>query len=95
MWSALWTWEVLVSYPLGMTDAEETGTDIRRVRVPAESWEAYTEAVGDLGRAQDLRDYMEWRAENPRTPLPGKKRGPIKRWRERTKADRAARGLPV
>jgi hypothetical protein len=78
-----------------MTEPEETGTDIRRLRVPKEIWDAYTEATGDLGRAQDLRDYIEWRSENPRTPLPGKKRGPIKRWRVRTRAERVAAGLPV
>lgn len=84
-----------MSYPLPMSTETTDGKDIRRVRVPEEIWSAYTDAVGDLGRAGDLRDYMEWRAENPRTPLPGKKRGPIKRWREATKRERIAKGLPV
>jgi hypothetical protein len=78
-----------------MSDADGSGKEIRRVRVPEEIWDAYTEVVGDLGRAGDLRAYIEWRTENPRTPLPGKKRGPIKRWRESTRAKRVAAGLPV
>lgn len=81
-----------MSYPLRMSGAEES-TDIRRLRVPKEDWDAYTEVTGDLGRAQDLRDYILWRIENPKTPLPGKKRGPLRRWREKTRAERAAKGL--
>jgi hypothetical protein len=76
-------------------EAEKTTTDVRRFRVPAPIFDAYTEVTGDLGRAQDIRDYMEWRAEHPATPLPGKKRGPIRRWRADTRAKRIAEGKPV
>lgn len=84
----------IASYPLDMADATEA-TDIRRLRVPARVWDAYTDLTGDLGRAQDLRDYIEWRIDHPDTPLPGKKWGPIRRWREKTKAERLANGLPI
>jgi hypothetical protein len=70
-------------------------SDVRRFRIHQEIWDMYGDVVGDAGRAGDLRAYIEWRTENPRTPLPGKKRGPIKRWRETTRAKRLADGLPV
>lgn len=101
MWAHLWTQEGPPSYPQHMSTPEQpevnenSGKEIRRVRVPDETWDAYTEATGDLGRASDLRGYMEWRSENPTTPLPGKKRGPIRRWRSATRERRIADGLPV
>lgn len=49
---------------------------MRGIRVDPELWDAYAEVVGDLGRAADLRSYIEWRIDNPRTPLPGRRRGP-------------------
>lgn len=57
------------------------GDDIRRVRVDADLWAAYSEIVGDLGRSADLKSYIEWRVDNPTTPLPGRRRGPVKRMR--------------
>lgn len=57
------------------------GTDIRRVRVDGELWAAYAEVVGDLGRSADIKRYIEWRVDNPTTPLPGSRRGPVKRVR--------------
>jgi hypothetical protein len=56
-------------------------SDIRRIRVDAESWAAYAEIVGDAGRSADIKAYIEWRLDNPTTPLPGKRRGPVKRTR--------------
>jgi hypothetical protein len=58
-------------------------SDIRRLRVPQELWEAYTEIVGDGGRSSDLKAYIEWRVDNPKTPLPGKRLGPAKRTRQK------------
>ena len=56
-------------------------SDIRRLRVEPELWAAYTEIVGDGGRSSDLKAYIEWRVDNPSTPLPGRRRGPEKRVR--------------
>ena len=58
-------------------------TDIRRLRVDEELWDAYAEIVGNGGRSADLRAYIEWRVDNPTTPLPGRRRGPVKRVRLR------------
>ncbi len=57
-------------------------SDIRRVRVDRDLWEEYAEVVGDLGRSADLRAYIEWRVDNPTTPLPGRRRGPVKKVRK-------------
>jgi predicted GIY-YIG superfamily endonuclease len=43
--------------------------DIRRVRIGKDRWDAYTEIVGDMGRSGDLKAYIEWRLDNPNTPL--------------------------
>lgn len=51
--------------------------DMRGIRVDGELWSAYAEVVGDHGRANDIRAYIEWRVDNPRTPLPGRRRGPV------------------
>lgn len=56
--------------------------DVRRLRVDQSLWDAYTEIVGDLGRSADLKSYIEWRVDNPTTPLPGRRRGPVKRIRK-------------
>lgn len=64
-----------------------TASDLRRLRVSDELWDAYTEIVGDLGRSGDLRSYIEWRIDNPTTPLPGRRRGPVKRVRPTTDAE--------
>lgn len=52
------------------------GSDIRRFRADDELWEAYTAVVGERRRSADIRAYLEWRVENPDTPLPGRWRGP-------------------
>jgi hypothetical protein len=57
-------------------------TDVRRLRVDETLWAAYTEIVGDGGRSADLKSYIEWRVDNPTTPLPGRRRGPVKRVRK-------------
>jgi len=62
------------------------GDDIRRIRVDTEAWETYAEIVGNGGRAADLRAYIEWRIDNPTTPLPGRRRGPVKRVRKPSSA---------
>lgn len=59
-------------------------SDIRRLRVEQSLWEAYTEIVGDGGRSADLKSYIEWRVDNPTTPLPGRRRGPVKRVRRQS-----------
>lgn len=56
-------------------------SEIRRLRVEGDLWKAYEEVVGDLGRSADLRSYIEWRVDNPTTPLPGRRRGPVKKVR--------------
>lgn len=53
--------------------------DIRRLRVPDELWDAYSEIVGNAGRSADLKAYMEWRVDHPSTPLPGRRRGPVRK----------------
>lgn len=60
--------------------AAET-SDVRRVRVDQDLWRAYAEIVGDGGRSADIKAYIEWRVDNPTTPLPGKRRGPVKKVR--------------
>lgn len=56
-------------------------SDFRKLRVDEGLWRAYTEIVGDGGRSADLRSYIEWRVDNPTTPLPGRRRGPVKKMR--------------
>ncbi|MFY1686458.1 hypothetical protein [Plantactinospora sp. WMMB782] len=68
------------TYPVGVA----AGDDIRRLRVEQSLWDAYTEIVGDGGRSADLKAYIEWRVDNPTTPLPGKRRGPVKKERRRS-----------
>lgn len=61
--------------------ADRNYTPRRAVSVDSDLWEAYGEIVGDGGRSDDLREYMKWRVDNPTTPLPGRRRGPVKRVR--------------
>lgn len=56
-------------------------TDLHRIRVDREMWEAYAGIVGNGGRAADLREYIAWRIEHPDAPLPGRWRGPVRRTR--------------
>lgn len=62
-------------------DAVPDASDLRRFRLDKETWEAYGELVGDGGRSADLKAYIDWRLDNPTTPLPGKRRGPVKKSR--------------
>jgi hypothetical protein len=62
-------------------DAVPDSSDIRRFRLDAETWKAYGDLVGDGGRSADLKAYIDWRLDNPETPLPGKRRGPVKKAR--------------
>lgn len=62
-------------------DVVPDSSDIRRFRLDQDTWEEYGELVGDGGRSADLKAYVEWRLENPTTPLPGKRRGPVKKER--------------
>lgn len=64
-----------------MAAAEKRANDIRRVRMAEEIWKAYGEVVGEIGRADDIKEYVKWRIDNPRTPLPGKRMGPVVRRR--------------
>jgi hypothetical protein len=57
----------------------KTESEMRGIRVNAELWAEYAGVVGNHGRAADLRAYIEWRVDNPRTPLPGRRRGPVVR----------------
>lgn len=52
------------------------GTTKRNVRVAPELWEAYARTVGADNRGPDIRAYMQWRINNPDTPLPGQTAGP-------------------
>lgn len=61
-------------------DMAET-SDIRRIRVDLDLWKAYEAVVGNGGRSADIKAYIEWRVDNPTTPLPGKRRGPVKKVR--------------
>ncbi len=56
--------------------------DLHKLRVDSGLWKEYAEVVGDLGRSADLRAYIEWRVDNPTTPLPGRRRGPVKKVRK-------------
>lgn len=56
-------------------------SDLRRFRLDKETWDAYGELVGDGGRSADLKAYIDWRLDNPTVPLPGKRRGPVKKTR--------------
>jgi len=61
------------------------GTTPRRaISVEQELWDTYGQVVGDGGRSADLRVYIEWRVDHPNTPLPGRRRGPVRRERRRT-----------
>jgi hypothetical protein len=60
-------------------DAVADSSDIRRLRVDDDTWEAYTEIVGERGRSADLKAYINWRIDNPAEPLPGHRRGPTKK----------------
>jgi hypothetical protein len=60
-------------------------SDMRRLRAGDPLWDAFGETVGDGGRSADLRAYMEWRVNNPTTPLPGMKLGPVKKVRKKTR----------
>ncbi|GIM90346.1 GIY-YIG nuclease family protein [Paractinoplanes toevensis] len=62
---------------------EPRGYDnIRRLRLLDSVWIEYGTLVGDSGRSADIQAYIEWRLDNPDTPLPGKRRGPVKRTRK-------------
>ncbi len=39
--------------------------DHRSLRLPHWIWDLYADVVGDIGRAADLRHYMDWRIDNP------------------------------
>jgi hypothetical protein len=63
-------------------------SDIRRFRLDKDTWDAYGDLVGDGGRSADLKAYIDWRLDNPTVPLPGKRRGPVKKTRTtRTQPD--------
>jgi hypothetical protein len=83
----MWTKKWFAPYSLRMAAAEKRANDIRRIRMPDEIWEAYAEVVGEIGRAQDIKDYVRWRIDNPRTPLPGRRMGPVVRHRPGKSAD--------
>jgi len=62
-------------------DAVPDSSDLRRFRLDKETWDSYGELVGDGGRSADLKAYIDWRLDNPTVPLPGKRRGPVKKTR--------------
>jgi hypothetical protein len=64
-------------------DYYDPDASVRKVRIRADLWNDYAEVVGDAGRSQDAKSYIEWRIDNPTTPLPGRRRGPVKRVRVR------------
>lgn len=65
----------------GKQDNRMPHDGVLRFRAPDELWAAYSEIVGDGGRSADLKAYIEWRVDNPTTPLPGRRRGPVKKVR--------------
>lgn len=74
-------------YPRHMAERK----DMRRLRVDDDLWVAYTEIVGNAGRSADIKAYIEWRVDNPTMPLPGERKGPVRRTRNLgEKADAAA-----
>lgn len=62
-------------YPDDVPDS----SDLRRFRLDQDTWDLYTQIVGERGRSADLKAYIAWRIDNPATPLPGRRRGPIKK----------------
>jgi hypothetical protein len=64
--------------------------DIRRLRVEKTLWDAFTEVVGNGGRSAEIKSFLLWRVNNPTTPLPGNKLGPIKKVRKRSDPEEAA-----
>lgn len=77
-------------------DAAVAGSsDIRRFRLDDDTWDAYGDLVGDGGRSADLKAYIEWRLDNPETPLPGKRRGPLKKSRTPRAAAKAQAEVPT
>jgi hypothetical protein len=67
-------------------------SDLRRFRLDQTTWDEYGELVGNGGRSGDLKAYIEWRLDNPDTPLPGKRRGPLKKSRTPRAAAKHAAG---
>lgn len=53
---------------------QESFTPRRAISVDEETWTAYGDVVGDRNRSADLRDDIDWRIDNPDTPLPGRRR---------------------
>lgn len=76
LWRQLLPEQGMDPYP-HLVAADES--DMHRLRAPAALWEAFAAVVGKRSRSADIREYMEWRIENPDTPLPGRWRGPVKR----------------
>lgn len=63
----------------GRVSTDRHATPRRVISVAKTLWDAYGDVVGTSGRADDLREYMKWRVDNPDTPLPGRKLGPFKK----------------
>lgn len=64
--------------------------DIRRLRVQEDLWGEYVEIVGNRRVSADLKAYIDWRLDNPTTPLPGRRRvAPPKVRKSRTEEPRA------
>jgi hypothetical protein len=62
-------------------------SDVRRIRVERDLWQAYADVVGNGGRSADIKAYIEWRVDNPTAPLPGRRRGPVKKVRKQRDPD--------
>lgn len=71
----------------GPVGSENNFTPRRAISVDKALWDAYGAVVGTGGRSADLRTYIEWRVDNPTTPLPGKRVGPVKRDRPEPSSD--------
>lgn len=80
LWAGLLPEQATDPYPRLVTADEP---EEHRVRAPKAIWDAYGEVVGARSRSTDLREYMEWRIENPDEPLPGRWRGPLSRMRSK------------
>lgn len=49
------------------------------VRVHPDLWTPFAGCVADGDCSAELRRYMNWRVAHPREPLPGRRRGPLRR----------------
>lgn len=57
-----------------MPPTDRHSTPAHCIRISTTQWDAYGHTVGTDRRSADLRAYIQWRLDNPTTPLPHPKR---------------------